>query len=271
MVASVRVLTCWIHTEWLDMRCAAKRSTCTKPCSMRGPSVEDVHVSPLQQETEKLRSKALFLKSYCSGQVFFYESCTCSGENADASPVVKVHTDKFVIWGLPASTVRYTFAPLSRRTVMAVSCFLWFVTVLTCWVRGRESPGTAHLVDWRHRVCSSELVIVSDSQGAQFVWKPRSRAGKVVFVFTAVMTGRNALPHFWITVASYQFLALRACVTLQNAPLMSLSARHLSKNRRKQVQSSPIMTSFLHGLAVSYWWIPGLKPCNEMARVGCVV
>lgn len=184
---------------------------------------------------------------------------------------MRVHAVKSAIWGLSSGTKSVHIAPLSRPTVMVVSVFLWFVAVLTCWVWGRGSPGTAHLVDWRHGVCTAKLVIVSASQGAQAVRKPQSRTGKVVFVFAAAMTGSNVLHRCRITVASCQFVAQRGCVTLQNAPLTSLSARHLSKNWRKQVQSSLIMTSFSHGLAGSYWWIPGLKPYNEMACVGCVL
>lgn len=57
VVSSARVLTCRIHTEWLDMRRAAKSTMCITPCSMKGPSVEDVHVSCPEQKTKEMQLK----------------------------------------------------------------------------------------------------------------------------------------------------------------------------------------------------------------------
>lgn len=134
----------------------------------------------LNRRLKKGDQKCSFLNSNCNRQFFFfffYESCTCFEET------------HVLLWRfMPTNLIalkhqRGAFAPLSRPTVMVVSCCLWFVTVLTCWVWGRGSPGTAHLFDWRHRVCTTELAIVSAPQGAQVVQKAtvQNRKGGLCF------------------------------------------------------------------------------------------
>lgn len=98
MVDSARVLTCWIHTKWLDMRRAAKRLMHTTP-PWKALLLRMCTSLLLNRRLKKWDQKFSVFNSNCSRQFFVYESCTGFGENAD---VVKVRADKFLIWGLPS-------------------------------------------------------------------------------------------------------------------------------------------------------------------------